>query len=148
MSRYILITLFFTFSLTSCIGQSKLETVEFLIGTWKMEGKDSFEEWKKENNQLEGYSYKFKNENKVTTETLLIKIEEQNVIYEATVASQNKGRTIPFVLNILIKDKISFENLHHDFPKKIQYQKLSDDILRVYVLGENDKGFSYKLIRQ
>lgn len=60
----------------------------------------------------------------------------------ATVPNQNNRNAIPFILNREITDKLSFENLVHDFPKKIQYQKLSPKEILVKVLGSENKGFS------
>lgn len=62
--------------------------------------------------------------------------------------NQNNAQPIAFVLNNEVKNKISFENLTHDLPKKIQYTKLDETTLFVEVLGENDKGFSYKMMKQ
>lgn len=131
---------------TSCSVQ-KLKELSFLEGTWQIENKSTYEEWIFENNNFVGVSYKLKDQNKRITETLLIKESNGQIIYEATVTNQNNGSTIPFVLNTTIKDKLSFENLEHDFPKKIQYKKLTENEILVSVLGTNDKGFEYKIIR-
>ncbi len=65
-----------------------------------------------------------------------------------TVFNQNDGKGIPFTLKSLEKNLFSFENPQHDFPKKIQYKILNSNELYVSVLGEKDKGFSYKLMKQ
>lgn len=143
---------FFIISLgifNSCKAQSSINQLDFMIGTWKIENKTTFEEWKKEkNNQLVGFSYNLKGGSKKVTENLLIKEMDNLLIYQATVLNQNDGKTILFTLNTSIKDRFSFENLSHDFPKKIQYQKINKSTLFVQVLGEKDKGFSYKIIKQ
>ncbi len=118
-------------------------------GTWKMENKEQFEVWEKNaEGKLSGYSYKIANDQEVRMETLSIQKSEGQVVYEALVPNQNNGQAIPFTLNTAIQDLLSFENLNHDFPKKIQYQKLSDTEILVKVLGDGDKGFSYKIIKQ
>ena len=66
----------------------------------------------------------------------------------ATVPDQNEGRTIQFTLNTEIKSYFSFENEKHDFPKKIQYKKITDDEIEITVLGDNGKGFSYTQLKQ
>ncbi|MEP0262420.1 DUF6265 family protein [Dokdonia sp.] len=141
-------SLCFVILMTSCQGQSALEDLSFLSGTWKIENKETFEVWNLEDDQFIGHSYKMNNGNKIITETLQIAIIDTNVVYKATVPNQNSGETIPFVLNPLVTDKLSFENLHHDFPKKIQYQQVTDSKILVQVLGEDDKGFSYHIIKQ
>lgn len=130
-------------------SENKLSRVDFIIGTWKIEGKEQYENWELSNNkELIGYSYKFKDSQKIITETLSIKILENTVILEATVPDQNEGKTIPFTLNNEIKDYLSFENIEHDFPKIIQYKRINENEIEVTVLGEEGKGFSYKQLKQ
>lgn len=136
----------FTFS---CKSQTLISKFDNLTGTWKIEGKETYESWKKTNaSSFKGTSYKLVNGEKKVTETLSIEENNDKVIYKATVPSQNQGQTIPFVLNTKNENLLSFENSEHDFPKKIQYKMITKDKLLVNVLGEDDKGFSYYLIRQ
>lgn len=140
------ITLLTLFSFTQ---KCNLNEFRLLEGTWKMENKENYETWKiKNENELEGNSYKMKADKKIVSEFLSIKKIEGKVIYTAQVVNQNDGKPIEFVLNKEVKNKISFENLTHDFPKKIQYTKLDETTLFVEVLGENDQGFSYKMMKQ
>jgi hypothetical protein len=134
---------------SSCSAQKDLTDLNFLLGTWKVENKDTFETWKKiSDKEFVGESYKKLNGEKRITETLSIKIVNDKVVYEATVPNQNNGETISFTLNSKIEDRVSFENLSHDFPKKIQYQKTTETKVLVNVFGEDDKGFSYTIIKQ
>ncbi|RYG19729.1 MAG: hypothetical protein EOO07_06280 [Chitinophagaceae bacterium] len=126
-----------------------LKDLHFLAGTWKVEKKESYENWTlNAKGALEGSSYKIKNGTKQIDEYLSIKISDIKIIYTAKVVNQNDGKPIEFILNTSVKDKLSFENLAHDFPKKIQYTKRNDTTLFVSVLGKDDKGFSYNLIKQ
>lgn len=130
-------------------SENRLSRVDFIIGTWKMEGKEQYENWELSNNkELIGYSYKFKDGQKIITETLAIKILENTVIFEATVPDQNEGKTIPFILNNEIKDYLSFENMDHDFPKKIQYKRINENVIEVTVAGDKGEGFSYRQVKQ
>ncbi|MCF7560531.1 DUF6265 family protein [Sabulilitoribacter multivorans] len=133
---------------SGCSQNASLHEVEFLIGTWKIENKESYESWEKKDDKLVGHSYKLKNGEKVISEDIDIKIIENQIIYTPTVFNQNQGKGIPFKLKTFENNLFSFENPEHDFPKKVQYKVLSDSELYVSVLGENDKGFSYKLIKQ
>ena len=109
--------------LVAC-AENKLSRVDFMLGTWKMEGKEHYENWELSNsNELIGYSYKLKDSQKIITETLSIKILENTVIFEATVPDQNEGKTIPFDLNNEIRDYLSFENSDDDFPKKFSIKE-------------------------
>ncbi len=143
--------IFISLVLTTCYGCNQnidLKQVEFLIGVWKIEGKESYESWEKREDRLKGLSYKIKNGQKVVSETIEIYVLENQIIYYPTVFNQNDGKGIPFKLIQFEQNLFSFENAEHNFPKKIQYQILSDNELYISVLGENDKGFSYKLIKQ
>ena len=97
--------------------------------------------------KLKGYSFKMTNGQKIITETLLIKEEGKSIVYQATVPDQNEGQTIRFVLNEDSIASYSFENELHDFPKKIQYAKLADNLIFVRVTGQNNEGFSYKMFK-
>ncbi len=121
----------------------------FLEGLWKIEGKEQYEEWRlTSNTDMSGWSYKMNGKKKIPLETLSIQKNGDQIVYNATVANQNDGKTIPFILNEEVKDKLSFENEKHDFPKKIQYTQVNENEIFVEVLGKNGEGFSYKMILQ
>lgn len=127
----------------------KIDQLQFLAGTWKVANKENYETWVvKEKGKLAGSAYVIKQNNKQVAEYLSIKVSGDKIIYTARVLNQNNAQPVEFTLNKTIKDKFSFENASHDFPKKIQYTKVNDTTVFVAVLGENDKGFSYKMIRQ
>ena len=126
-----------------------MSQLDFLIGTWKLETKDQFEVWdKNEKNELIGQSFSIKNNQKVISETLIVKEVNKQVIYEATVLDQNEGRPVQFILNKDDSSCFSFENDRHDFPKKIQYKKITNTRVEVSVLGDKNEGFSFIQIKQ
>ncbi len=126
-----------------------MKRLHLLPGTWKVENQDTYETWQKEDNRtLIGSSYKIVGKKQKVLETLKVRREKNEVIYEATVPDQNNGQTIPFLLNQQLTDRLSFENPDHDFPKTIQYTAINDQKLLVEVMGDQGKGFSYYLIRQ
>ncbi len=146
--KFLRISIIFSFG--ACHGQQELTDLQFLLGTWKIAEKDTYEAWDPgEHGQLRGKSYK-PNEagDTLVLETLQISVKNSEVVYEATVSGQNEGQTIGFTLNKAIRGRYSFENDAHDFPKKIQYEKTGDNKLFVRVLGEEGKGFYYDLIRK
>lgn len=56
-------------------SENIISRVDFLVGTWKMEGKEQYEVWESIiNRELIGYSYKYIDNQKIITETLSIKI--------------------------------------------------------------------------
>ncbi len=141
-------TLFAIFLLFNLTQNTGIKDLNFLAGKWKVENKENYETWAiKEKGILEGKAYKIRNGNTQVDEYLTIKITGEKVIYTAKVVNQNNGEPVEFVLNKTVKDKFSFENLAHDFPKKIQYTKQNDTTLFVSVLGKDDKGFAYNLIK-
>ncbi len=136
------------FVLQHVYGQKiEMQKINFLIGTWKIEGKDSYETWQNKDGKFTGESYKIRDEKKYVSEKLEIKLFDNNLVYIAKVFNQNEGKGIRFILKQSERYLFSFENLQHDFPKKIQYKIINKDELLVSVLGEHDKGFSYTLIR-
>lgn len=129
--------------------ENGIAELQFLEGTWKVENKKDYETWKKAGDTiLEGCSYKIRDEKKITIEYLTIRKVGNKTIYTAKVVNQNGGQPVDFPLNKDVKDKVSFENPNHDFPKKIQYKRIDKTTLFVEVLGEGDKGFSYKMMKQ
>lgn len=147
--KTILIVFVFSIFSNSCVAQENLDRLDFLIGTWKMENKDTYESWKQVHAmEFKGESYKNVKGKKRIMETLSIKIMDGSIVYEANVPGQNNGKTIVFPLNTDHTELISFENLNHDFPKKIQYKNQGDEKILVNVLGNDDKGFSYYLTKE
>lgn len=121
---------------------------DFLLGTWKMENKETFEHWDKLNDDtLKGFSYKIKDGQMEITEYLDINKKNNKVIYKATVLNQNHGKGVDFKMTE--KDRtVTFENFNHDFPKQIVYKQLSDTEIFVQVSDGKQHGFSYKMIKQ
>tara|TARA_B100001750_G_scaffold205025_1_gene181792 strand:+ start:21 stop:470 length:450 start_codon:yes stop_codon:yes gene_type:complete len=130
-------------------SQNNISQLDFLIGTWKTENKEYYEIWEKDTiNNFNGHSYYIENGKKNIIEILSIKKIDSKVIYEAKVINQNNGESILFTLNTKITSCFSFENSKHDFPKKIQYQKITDDKIKIKIIGDKNKGFSYFQIKQ
>jgi len=128
----------------SHVGFSQSNFPEFLHGTWKMENKEIFERWDLLNeNSLKGFSYSFENGQMRVLEYFDISRTKENVVYSATVLGQNNGKSIEFI-QTGFGNAIVFENPNHDSPKKIVYNKISDNELFVEVLGAEGEGFSYK----
>ncbi len=133
----------------STFAQQNLNQLNFLIGNWKVENKESYEVWNKLSPvEFSGKVYKLIDNSKNIREILALKIIESEIVYQATVPTQNDGKTIEFKLNILTKNTFSFENPQHDFPKKIQYHKIDENKIFIQVMGEDNKGFSYFMSRQ
>ncbi len=141
--------LFFIVYIFISIKVSGQALPEFFIGTWKVENEDTYEEWEMVNaSEYAGSSYKIKDGKKVVSENLTLRSSEKSVIYTATVLNQNQGKGIEFTLNQINENIFSFENLNHDFPKKIIYEKITDRHIYVQVLGNENKGFSFDMFKE
>ena len=145
--KYLLIIKCIMLMLLSPAEASAQPLPVFLQGTWKMENKEIYEHWDILNEQsMKGFSYKIKDGKMVISEYLDITLNGVELIYTASVLNQNVGKGINFKLT---KSDTSFifENPEHDFPKKIEYQKLSGTEIFVQVSDGGQKGFSYKMIK-
>lgn len=128
------------------VGQSSIPG--FLQGTWKVENKEIYEHWDRLNSQtLKGFSYELKNGQMEISEYLSISESNNQTIYTAAVINQNNGKGIEFRLT-KSDSIVVFENPDHDFPKKISYQRLTDNEVFVQVSDGQQKGFSYKMTKQ
>lgn len=136
------------FTVSSGFGQISDKTLDqitnLFAGTWKTEGKENYEKWEKTDSAFKGKGYNIKNNQEKITEYFEIKNINGKIYYMATVPNQNNGATVKFVLTKWDNDEFVFENPEHDFPKKIIYKKLSDREMFVQVLGQGNKGFSFK----
>ena len=145
----LIISLFILTIINSC-ATSKHSLFKYMEGTWKIEGREKYEVWRMNNdrNILTGEVYNFKDKDKKVLETLVIRLDGESIVYEATVPDQNAGRTIPFILNTQEESCYSFENMNHDFPNKIQYRIIDNERVEVTVMGKDGKGFSYIQVKQ
>jgi uncharacterized protein YciI len=127
---------------------AQVQFPDFLSGTWKVEGRDNYEHWDQLNaHNMKGFSYSLKDGKMVVSEYLELQQNSNEVIYSASVLQQNGGSRIDFTLTR--SDSIfQFENPHHDFPKKITYQRMTPDELYVQVSDGSQSGFSYTLKKQ
>lgn len=140
--------LFLWFILFPLFGFSQNSFPDFLNGTWKTENESQFEHWDLLNETtLKGISYELKEGNIYIIEYLDLQQQNQDLVYTATVVRQNNGKGIAFTHNPKAAD-YSFENLFHDFPRKIIYQPLGDSEILVTVTDGVKKTFSYKMFKQ
>lgn len=139
----LLLTLF-----TNNLASGQISIPSFLQGTWKIENKEHFEHWDQLDNQtLRGFAYKLENGQMKVSEYLDISERDKTILYTATVLNQNNGKGVEFKL-IRADSIVIFENPVHDFPKKISYQKLSNNEIFVQVSDGKQKTFSYKMKKQ
>ena len=106
-----------------CDSNAQQNDFKWLLGTWKVEGKNVFEAWTNEGvKDLGGKSYSIKGADTVITETILLKFFNGSFHYIPDVA----GDQPPIDFTITSYDNHSFvaENPQHDFPKIIRYRRV------------------------
>ena len=129
--------------LVPAFGQSLLPV--FLKGTWKVNNVEIYEHWDQLNDKtLKGFSYRIKNGQMNVTEYLELTQLKDRIVYTATVVNQNLGKPVSFTM----KEKegaFIFENLKHDFPKQINYRKLSDIEIEVRISDLKQKEYAFNM---
>lgn len=121
INRTLIIFSVLFFSL-SCSSLNKLpKTFKLYEGSWRLENANTIESWQYIGDQLVGSVIKIENKDTLVVENLRIVQKKENIYFEATVPSQNRGKTIQFKLTENSKNQFQFENPDHDFPQKIIY---------------------------
>jgi hypothetical protein len=119
-------------------AQQALPNIDWLIGKWEYKTQNVLvtESWtKKTNGNYVGYSYSIQGKDTVSQEVVEIVLENNKVIYKATVKEQNGGETIPFLMTNSANDSIVFVNELHDFPQKIVYKKVGETTIEAAIEG-------------
>jgi hypothetical protein len=139
--KHFIISVFSLLFLTS-VTASGQKFPTFLAGTWKLEKKETYEHWDLvQPNRLKGFLYHLNEGKPEVEEYLELREKEGEIVYTATVLTQNDGKETDFKL--VAADSIySFENPEHDFPKFIRYQMVSENKMKVNIGSENK---SYQL---
>ncbi len=124
----------------SCKNNSmEFEKINCLEGNWQNISDSSkfYENWKKINDSLfDGEAFVIAGNDTVFNEKMSIEKSGENIFYNATVSDQNEAKPISFKLIYFFKTEMIFENKEHDFPNKITYKKISDDLLTVKIEGK------------
>lgn len=121
---------------------------DFLAGTWKVQGRETYEQWTVTGPAaLEGEGYEVrKNDPHKVTERLAITRKGNDIVYTAIVPGQNKGKPVDF--RLVRSDSVwIFENKAHDFPKQITYRRIDNDEMFVRVTDGGSRGFSFTMNR-
>jgi len=128
------------------VAEDGVEKLAWLSGAWKMEsnGRIIEELWTAPaGGMMVGMSRTVKNGKTVDFEYLRIQQREDGIFYIA----QPGGRpATEFKLTSASESELIFENLQHDFPKRIRYRRNADGSLRARVEDETGKkgiDFSY-----
>jgi hypothetical protein len=135
VQRISVLTLFLFFC--SCNENSNLKKLEWMIGNWVCytDMGTFHESWiKKDDHNFEGKGCFIVKGDTVFSEGLAVRSRNGGVYYVATIASQNEGQPVEFMLTTVGKELV-FENYSHDFPKRIIYQYHDDDHISATLMG-------------
>jgi len=134
-----LCVLFIIFLIGCNKPQSKLDKIDWLIGDWQMKSTEGIfiETWNEKNDSVFSGTGFFINQNGDTafSEKLKIIYIQDTVYYISTVGNQNEGRSIRFTETDFNGNEFSFENIMHDFPRKIIYTRISDTVFFAELRG-------------
>lgn len=121
----------FILSLTSAHAQ-KNNSFAWLEGNWTINtGKGTIlESWKiKDDSTLSGYSYFIKDgKDTLPQETIELSFRNGTWSYTPTVSGQNKNQPVPFKIVFQRGTEFIAENPEHDFPQRIAYRCIRDQL--------------------
>jgi hypothetical protein len=116
----------------------KMSRANWLIGTWSNTSKDrhDYEVWKKYNDSTYlGRSYSIQKGDTVSSESIRLEEQGEEIHYIPTVQGQNNDLPVTFKLISLDSKELIFENQSHDFPQRISYRQVSPDSLVAEISG-------------
>ena len=108
---------------------------ENMVGMWKMEGTDTYEHWEK---AAEGFSitvFKVSGIDTTVLESVGVRKWDTGIVYRVTVAGQNQGNAVNFMLKTVSDSMATFANPAHDFPTEISYSLLRNGNLKAVISG-------------
>jgi hypothetical protein len=119
---------------------SDLQRLSWLVGTWKMPGITGtvVETWQmKDDSTLSGWSYKVKpSGDTALLENVELGYRNGRLVYMPTAFGQNNNKPVEFRFTSLTDEGFVAENPSHDFPKRIEYTRKTDNILSAIVSGK------------
>jgi hypothetical protein len=118
--------------------KDKIKTANWLLGKWETKTADGnlSESWKKLNDStFQGESFFIKDKDTLHFESILLQQKGSELFYNATVKGQNENKAVPFKLTLGNDKQLVFENLKHDYPKRIFYTLINKDSLLASISG-------------
>jgi Domain of unknown function (DUF6265) len=138
LSGSIILSSIFLLSACSTTEETEVNSLKWMLGKWQSSTEEGilYEEWKKVNDSTySGHAYAITPEGDTTfSETAEITKINGAITYSVTV---NEESTTDFAL-VDNQDIAVFENVDHDFPQRIIYQKLAKDSLFARIEGTVD----------
>ena len=129
---FLLLSLF-----ASCSHKENMKQCEWILGKWSFttDRGTFYESWTKQDiTHFKGVGCFIIKGDTVFKEDLLLENKNGGIFYIPTIGNQNQGKPVEFMLIAMGKELI-FENLSHDFPKRIVYHYHDDDHITVTLTG-------------
>lgn len=120
----------------------KLENAKWFLGNWENVTKESVsrEIWTQKNDStLFAESFTTVEKDTVFYEKVDLIERNDSLLYIVSVRDQNKEKPVTFYSTKSTKNQLVFENPKHDFPNKIEYNKVGSDSIFAKIYG-TDKG--------
>ena len=128
-------------SLTT-LGQASFD---WLVGIWIISNPNGkvVESWSSlKNDVFQGESYFVKTDGeKIPQETMQIKKKNELWYYIPSVKNQNEGKPISFKMIFMGKTEFISENPVHDFPQRISYRRIGDELFAT-IEGQREGEYS------
>lgn len=135
----VLLMVMCAFSQESTFTQKDFEKLKPVVGTWlnKRTRGDIYETWTRRNQtEFAGMSYTLANGDTTPLEKVRLYLRGSQIVYAPVAAGQNDEKEVLFKLKSIEGSRFVFENLQHDFPKRIVYDFRSSDSLYAHIEGE------------
>lgn len=171
MQKNVLFVLSFVLTATSCVQSLRsgrpanvsadlidsiipnLKPLYWLADDWVQlrdgQASQSYESWQYLNDSLfRATAFTLRpNGDTLITETIDLTVLNGAIYYVPTVKGQNDNQPVPFRLAEQTGTSWVFENLHHDFPKRIRYALDGHDTLRAQISGQG-KEINFTFLRK
>jgi len=139
MKRIIYIIAINTIGLCSTFSQN-IDSFKWLEGSWKIEtGTDTnLETWKiKNDSTLSAQSIFVYGKDTVPQEKIELKYRNENWYYHPVLDGQDETNSVQFKVILVKGTEFISENPDHDFPQRISYRRIKDQIF-ASIEGKND----------
>jgi hypothetical protein len=123
----------------------KFRHFEWLIGSWANLSDDGnfYENWTKINDSsYSAFSYMTITGDTVFSETVELKLVDNEIYYVVAASGQNEGQAVSFRLVSNENGEFVFENKGHDFPQRIIYKHPAPDSIHARIEGTVNGKFS------
>lgn len=123
---------------------SQLETLAFLLGSWREETQGTvFEErWERQaDGTFKGHAESFKSDGSehYQEENMVLRSQGGKLVYAAD--PNQDGKFVEFTLVSCDERSVVFENPEHDFPQRLTYRYDEEGLLHASVTDLKDQGF-------